>query len=78
MLFGFPLDYWNHESIQSAIASFARVLLWENDRGFLTRLLIKARVTYLQDIPHFIIVSEGGGSSTSCELYSVKSWTKNY
>jgi hypothetical protein len=58
MIFGFSLDYWNHESIQSAIASFGRVLLWENDRGFLTRLLVKVRVIDLQDIPYFIVVSE--------------------
>jgi hypothetical protein len=42
MLLHFPLDYWNHESIQSAFASFGRVLLWENDRGFLIRLLVRA------------------------------------
>jgi hypothetical protein len=36
-------------------------LLWENDRGFLTRLLVRARVTDLGDIPYFIVVSEGEG-----------------
>jgi hypothetical protein len=33
MMLGFPLDYWYHESIQNVVASFGRVLLWENDRG---------------------------------------------
>jgi hypothetical protein len=36
MLLGFPLDYWNLASIQNAISSFGRVILWENDQGFLT------------------------------------------
>jgi hypothetical protein len=31
MLLGFPLDHWNHDTIQNAIASFGRVILWEND-----------------------------------------------
>jgi hypothetical protein len=47
MLLGFPLDYWNHDCIQGAIASFGRVLLWENDMQHLARLLVRARVTEL-------------------------------
>jgi hypothetical protein len=55
MLLGFPLDYWNHESIHSVIGVFGRVLLWENDKNHLARLLVRARVTDLQDVPHFIV-----------------------
>jgi hypothetical protein len=58
MLLGFPLEYWNHESIQSEIGVFGRVLLWENDRNHLGRLLVKARVTDLQDVPNFIVFSD--------------------
>jgi hypothetical protein len=47
MLMGFPLDYWNHDCIQNALAGFGRVLLWENDKSFLARLLVKARVNYM-------------------------------
>jgi hypothetical protein len=42
MLLGFPLDYWNHESIQNAIAPFSKVMLWENDGEHLARLMLKA------------------------------------
>jgi hypothetical protein len=68
MLMGFPLDHWNHECIQSAVSSFGRVLLWENDRRNLARLLVRARVTDLQDVPHFIILTESKG-------FQGESWT---
>jgi hypothetical protein len=62
MLLGFPLDYWNFESIQNAVVVFfGKVLLWENDKNNLARLLVKARVTDLQDVPHFIVVTETEG-----------------
>jgi hypothetical protein len=47
MLLGFPLDNWNNEDIQNVIASFCRVILWENDKHHLTRLMVRARVTNL-------------------------------
>jgi hypothetical protein len=57
MLMSFPLDHWNHECIQSAIISFGRMLLWENYRAHLARLLVKARVTELESVPHFLVIS---------------------
>jgi hypothetical protein len=68
MLMGFPLDYWDNETIQNSIASFGRMLLWENDRSHLTRLLVKARVSDLHDVPHFILLTEGEG-------FMGQSWT---
>jgi hypothetical protein len=56
MLLGFPLDYWNHESIHNVIGVFGLVLLWENEKNHLARLLVRARVTDLQDVPHFIVL----------------------
>jgi hypothetical protein len=67
MLMGFPLDHWNHECIQNAISSFGRLLLWENDRAHLARLLVKARVTELESDPHFLVISEAEG-------FQGKSW----
>jgi hypothetical protein len=64
----FPLDYWNNDNIQNAIASFGRVLLWENDRTHLTRLMVKARVTDLQEVPYFIVLTGGEG-------FQGQSWT---
>jgi hypothetical protein len=68
MLLGFPLDYWNHESIQSAVGVFGRVVLWENDRNHLAKLLVRARVTNLQDVSHFIVL-------TDVEGFNGESWT---
>jgi hypothetical protein len=42
MLLGFPLDYWNNNNIQNALASFARMIMWENDRNHLARLMVRA------------------------------------
>jgi hypothetical protein len=49
MLMGFPLDFLSTEHIQNALASFRRVLTWEYDPTNLTRILVKARVTNLED-----------------------------
>jgi hypothetical protein len=68
MLMDFPLDFWNHESIQNAVASFGKVILWENVRSFLTRLLVRARVIELVDVPHFIVLIDTQGSQS-------QSWT---
>jgi hypothetical protein len=68
MLMGFPLDHWNHEVIHCAIGSFGRVVLWENYRRNLARLLVRVRVTYLVDVPHFILLTESEG-------FEGESWT---
>lgn len=61
MLLGFPLDYWNIASIQSAIGAFGRVLAWEDDQNHLTRLMVRARVLDLDKVPQFIIVTDAEG-----------------
>jgi hypothetical protein len=43
-------------------------MMWENDRRHLTRLMVKARVTNLQDIPHFVLLRE-------VEDFQSHSWT---
>jgi hypothetical protein len=68
MLLGFPLDYWNSDKIESAIASFGRMLIWENDRSHLDRLLVRARLSDLQDVPYFLVV-------TKVEGFQWQSWT---
>jgi hypothetical protein len=42
--------------------------LWKNDRGFLTRLMVRARVTNLVDVPHFIVLTDTQG-------FQSQSWT---
>jgi hypothetical protein len=61
ILLGFPLDFWTHEHIQNAIGSFNRVLMWDPDLANATRLLVRARVTSLQEVPQFIVFSVAEG-----------------
>lgn len=61
MLMGFPLDYWNNASLQSAIGAFGRVLAWEDDQNFLARLIVRARVIDLDRVPQFIVVTNVEG-----------------
>ncbi|TVU39446.1 hypothetical protein EJB05_12866, partial [Eragrostis curvula] len=61
MLLGFPLDYWHQHYIENAITSFGRLTGWHNDPSNLARLLIRARVTELEDVPEFIVLTEGEG-----------------
>jgi hypothetical protein len=42
-------------------------MIWENDRSNLVRLLVRARVTELQDVPHYILF-------TDMEGYQGQSW----
>jgi hypothetical protein len=73
MLSGFPLDHWNHASIQSTIGSFGCVILWENDLDYRARLLVRARVTELEEVIHYIMISEsndliGQSWMVQCEI----------
>jgi hypothetical protein len=73
MLLGFPLDFWTTDHIQHAIASFGRVLTWEDDSSNLTRLLVKARVRNLEDVPRHIVFTEtegfvGQSWTVQCEI----------
>jgi hypothetical protein len=73
MLLGFPLDFWTHEHIQNAIGSFGKVLMWDPDLANATRLLVRARVTSLQEVPQFIVFSvaegfEGVSWTVQCDI----------
>jgi hypothetical protein len=61
LLLGFPLDFWTHEHIQNAVGSFGTVLMWDPDPSNVTRLLVRARVTSLQEVPQFIAFSDVEG-----------------
>jgi hypothetical protein len=72
MLIGFPVDSRNVDEIKGAIKSFGRLILWQKD-DILARVIIKARVTSLEDVPHYFVLSEGddfeGTSLTvQCEI----------
>nr|TKW28573.1 hypothetical protein SEVIR_3G337300v2 [Setaria viridis] len=58
MLIGFPIDSRSSHEIEDSIRSFGRMILWQKD-DVLARVILKARVTDLVDIPHYLILSEG-------------------
>ena len=68
MLLGFNIDYWEHKDVEKAIAEFGRLLIWEEDPNHLARIIIKARVVDLTEIPWFLVCSEG-------ENFEGDSWT---
>lgn len=72
MLIGYPTDYRNTYEIEDTIKSFGRLLFWQRD-NILARIIIKARVTDLTKVPHYIIISEGDDFErvsliVSCEI----------
>lgn len=61
ILVGFPLDCWAQGHVESAIVPFGRLTFWEEDRGNMARLLVRARVADLVDVPQFIVLTDGEG-----------------
>ena len=59
MLLWFNLNFWEQHDIEKAIADFGKLLAWQEDSNHLARIIIKARVVNLKEIPWFIVCSEG-------------------
>ncbi|TVU16793.1 hypothetical protein EJB05_36948, partial [Eragrostis curvula] len=73
ILIGFPLDYWTREHIATAISSFGKLEVWEQDLDNLARVMIKAKVVDLVSVPKWIVISEGGNQegeswTVQCEI----------
>lgn len=73
LLLGFLNDYWSQRHIQQAVRTFARVLLFEADERYKTRLLVRARVKDVQKVPQFIVYEEpdtidGESWTIQCEV----------
>ena len=67
---GVPFDYCNTEDIVAAIAKWGRIISWEKEDALRGKILVKARVTELIDIPKSIRWSEG-------ECFEEESWTSS-
>lgn len=59
MFLGLNPDHWNNHLVDKALADWGRLITWEEDPTHLSRILVKARVASLQEIPWFIFTSEG-------------------
>jgi hypothetical protein len=51
MFLGMHLDYWEQEYIETALAPFARIIDWHADDRRRARVLVRARVADLQNVP---------------------------
>ncbi|KAG2539614.1 hypothetical protein PVAP13_9NG466914 [Panicum virgatum] len=65
---------FNHEVwlmfLEKALADFGKLVAWEEDPNNLARVLVKARVINLEEIPWFMVCSDGEGfegESWSCQ-----------
>ena len=73
MLMGLPKDYWEREHIDTVLGPYATTVTWHNDPRNLARLIVKARVVDLEDIPYFVLFSdpeghEGESWTVQCEI----------
>jgi hypothetical protein len=56
MMLGLNLDLWTQPLIDKAVSSFGRLLVWEEDLFYLSRVVVKVRVTSLDEIPCFFCI----------------------
>lgn len=73
MLLGFPEDYISERHIQNAISKFGKIILWEESSAYPGRILVRARVTNIQNVPQFIAYSDtmdmhGDSWTIQCEV----------
>ena len=71
MLLGYLNDYWEQEYVDTVIGPFRKAISWDGNDAHLTRIIVKARVTNLESVPHFIVFSDTKG-------YACESWTIQY
>ncbi|KAG0513703.1 hypothetical protein BDA96_10G125100 [Sorghum bicolor] len=78
MMLGLPEDYYEDDFIDAVLGPFARLISWYKERTAIdsvvvTRLIVKARVVDLEDIPHFSVFTDslglnGQSWSVQCEI----------
>ena len=77
MLLGLYIDYWPQKHIEKALSDFGKLIAWEEDPNHLARVLVKARVVSLDEIPWFMVCSDGDGFegeswSVQCEVIQTR------
>nr|TKW37045.1 hypothetical protein SEVIR_1G021900v2 [Setaria viridis] len=58
MLMGYNIDYWTKADIEKTVSEFGRLLVWVEDPNNLARIVVKARVVDLFEVPWFLVCSE--------------------
>lgn len=73
LMLGLNLDLWTQPLIEKAVSSFGRLMIWKEDHFFMSRAVVKVRVSSLEDIPWFFVFTEGvhfetDSWSVQCEI----------
>ncbi|CAL4991209.1 unnamed protein product [Urochloa decumbens] len=68
MLLGLNNDFWTQKDLEKSLADFGKLITWQEDPRHLARVIVKARVVELEEIPWFIVCSDG-------EDFEGESWT---
>lgn len=58
MFLGFNVDHWNNRLVDKAMGDWGGLVTWEEDLNCISRILVKAKVVALDEIPWFIYCSE--------------------
>jgi hypothetical protein len=59
MMLGLNMDLWTQPLIDKVVSSFGWLLIWEEDHFYMSRAMVKVRVSSLEDIPWFFVFTEG-------------------
>jgi hypothetical protein len=68
MLLGTNIDFWSDVQMNKILGDHGHIIAWEEDPNHIARVLVKARVVNLEEIPWFIVSTEGSG-------FNGDSWT---
>jgi hypothetical protein len=68
MLLGTNIDFWSDVHMNKLLGDHGHIIAWEEDSNHIARVLVKARVVNLEEIPWFIVSTEGPG-------FNGDSWT---
>jgi hypothetical protein len=68
MLLGTNIDFWSDVHMNKILGDHGHIIAWEDDPNHIARVLVKARVVNLEEIPWFIVSTEGPG-------FNGHSWT---
>jgi len=77
MLLGLDLDLWTQNLLEKAVSSFGQLMLWEEDHYYMSRGIVKLRVSDLDDIPWFFVFTKGldfvsNSWTVQCEVLLIK------
>lgn len=82
MLLRFPDDYKSEFHIQNTISEFGKVILWEESEHFPGRIMVRARVTSIEDVPQFLVYADsldlnGKSWTIQCEVMQHHNWDRS-